>query len=427
MFTQSFKQAIAATIAALFLTVTFVAAQSEGPALKITRPLSANAEKQPSSNTRTAQIDRSAAFKRLHPENTSSSKSKSNQRALAGKDRISAFARSRQAASAPTLQSFATGGGDIDELEPNDSISQGVALPVNIFGRISFNRDVDFFAFQALAGQQITIEPFAARLSNSRLIADIALFDANGNLLSSDVGDEDDDPLIRFTPSQDQILIAGITDADDFGGFDFGYVLNITRGTDVDEAEPNDTAAQGLSQLPATIFGDISKRKDVDFYSFIASAGQTLIVDVDAEVLGSRLDTEINLSDPATGAEFFYNDQKDGDDSRFNIVLPYTGRYVIGIGSFNSNSSGFYRLNISLVAGTGAPVITAVTRIAKKTLEVTGTGFTAASVVEVNGDRRKTTVTGSGILRAKVKARVGDVITVSNPPDDRRSNPLIVQ
>lgn len=424
MFTQSFKQAMAAVAAALLLTTTFVAAQSEGPTLKITRPLGVSAEKQQGSNARTAQMGRGAAFKRLHAEDSSSSESQSNQRTLA---RVSAFARSRQAAAAPTLQSFATGGGDINEVEPNDSVSQGVALPVNIFGRISFNRDVDFFGFQALAGQQITIEPFAARLSNSRLIADIALFDANGNLLTSDVGDEDDDPLIRFTPSQDQILIAGITDADDFGGFDFGYVLNITRGTDVDETEPNDTTAQSLSQLPATIFGDISKRRDVDFYSFTADAGQTLIVDVDAEVIGSQLDTEINLSDPATGAEFFYNDQKDGDDSRYNIVLPYTGRYVIGIGSFNSSSSGFYRLNVSLVAGTGAPVITAITRIDKKFLAVTGTGFTAGSVVEVNGDRRKTTVTGSGILRAKVKARAGDFVTVSNPPDDRRSNPLIVQ
>lgn len=425
MFKQSFKQAIAATTVALFLTATFVVAQSEGPVLKITRPSSA--QKQPSNNTRTAQIDRDAAFKRLHPENSSNIQSKSNRREMARENRISAFARSHKAASVPTLQSFATGGGDINELEPNDSVSQGVSLPVNIFGRINFNRDVDFFAFQALAGQQITIEPFAARLRSSQLVADIALFDAGGNLLSSDIGDEDDDPLIRFTPSQDQILIAGITDADDFGGFDFGYVLNITRGVDVDEVEPNDSTAQGLSALPVTIFGDIPKRRDVDFYSFIASAGQSLILDVDAEVLGSRLDPEINLSDPETGAEFFYNDQRDGDDARFNIVLPYTGRYVIGIGSFDSNSTGFYRLNVSVVAGTGAPVITSVTRVAKKTLEVTGTGFTAGSVVEVNGDRRKTTVTDSGILRAKVKARVGDVVTVSNPPDDRRSNPLIVQ
>jgi hypothetical protein len=143
--------------------------------------------------------------------------------------------------------------------------------------------------------------------------------------------------------------------------------------------------------------------------------------------LGSRLDAEANLSDPQTGSEFFYNDQLDGDDPRFNIVLPYTGRYVIGVGAFNSNSTGFYRLNISVLESAGAPVLTSVTKLAKKLIEVTGAGFTTGSRVEVNGETRKTTFINSGTLRAKVKARVGDAVTVSNPPDNRRSNPLLVQ
>src|SRR5262249_53343837 len=151
-------------------------------------------------------------------------------------------------------------------------------------------------------------------------------------------------------------------------------LTNITRGVDVDEVEPNDRTAQSLPAVPATLFGEISTATDVDFFSFTATAGQTLIVDVDAEVLGSRLDPEINLTDPETGAELFYNDQFDGDDSRFNIVLPYTGRYVIGIGAFSARSTGFYRLNASLVSGSGAPVITQVTRLSKKFIEVTGTG-----------------------------------------------------
>ncbi|MCY0725541.1 hypothetical protein OVW19_27780, partial [Klebsiella pneumoniae] len=65
--------------------------------------------------------------------------------------------------------------------------------------------------------------------------------------------------------------------------------------------------------------------------------------------------------------------------------------------------------------------------LSKKFLQVTGTGFTNGARVEVNGRSRKTTVTGSGTLRAKVKARAGDVVTVIIPPDQRRSNPLILQ
>jgi hypothetical protein len=429
MYMQSFKRAISATVAALLLTASFVGAQDEEPILKITRPQKSQQSSQKLKNRTApiAEVGRDASFARMHSEVSARSARKRSKRQSMRAESVSAFARSRQAATAPSLQSFATGDGDINELEPNNNVAQGVSLPVNIFGEISFDGDVDFFAFATLAGQQITVEPFAARLRRSDLVADIALFDASGNLLASNTGNEDEDPLIRYTPQSDQVLIVGIADADDFGGSSFDYLLNITRGGDVDEIEPNDRAAQGVASVPATVFGDIDGQSDVDFYSFIGTAGQTLIVDIDAEVLGSRLDPEVNLLDPQTGTEYFYNDQYDGDDPRFNIVLPYTGRYVIGVGAFNSNSTGFYRLNLSLVASSGAPIVASVVKLSKKLVEVTGAGFTSGAVVEVNGKERKTTFINSGTLRAKVKSRVGDVVTVSNPPDDRRSNPLLVQ
>jgi Bacterial pre-peptidase C-terminal domain len=429
MFSPSLKRAIAATATALLLTASFVTAQDNQTALKITGH--GNAEKLYKRNTPTVELDRASAFQRMGGERAMATQalrlSKAPRERAAAHREVNAFARKSQVASAPVIQSFATGGGDRDEIEPNDTIAQGVSLPVNLFGEISFTLDVDYFAFQALAGQQITIEAFAARLARSKLIADIALFDASGTLLASSLGGATTDPLIRFTPTSDQVLIVGITDADDLGGSRFDYLLNITRGVDVDELEPNGSAAQNLAELPATIFGEITVPSDVDFFSFTATAGQTLIVDVDAEVLGSRLDAEVNLTDPQSGAEFFYNDQTDGDDPRFNIVLPYTGRYVIGIGAFNLNSTGFYRLNASLVSGAGSPVLTQVTRLSKKLIEVQGIGFAAGATVSVNGSDRKTTFMSSGTLRAKVKSRSGDVVTVANPPDDRRSNPLIMQ
>lgn len=425
MFKQSFMRAVTATLTALIFTATFVLAQDNTPALKITRP--ASTDKLHNRITRTADLDQQAAFARLHPTDAVRIQTRSAGRSLAKADRVSTFSIGQPVASAPVLLSLATGGGDIDETEPNDLIAESVSLPVNVFGKIRVNRDIDFFAFQALAGEQITIEAFAARFSRSKLIADLALFDASSNLLAADVGDETVDPIIRFTPSTDQVLIVGITDADNFGGSRFDYLLNLTRGNDVDETEPNGNTAQSLASIPATVFGEISAPSDVDFYSFTATAGQTLIVDVDAEVLGSRLDAEINLLDPESGAEFFYNDQQDGDDPRFNIVLPYTGRYVIGIGAFNVSSTGFYRLNASLVAGTGAPSLTSVTRVSKKLIQVTGLGLASGAVVSVNGTSRKTTVIAPGLLQAKVKAHAGDVVTVANPPDGRRSNPLVVQ
>ncbi|HKG20690.1 MAG TPA: PPC domain-containing protein, partial [Blastocatellia bacterium] len=377
--------------------------------------------------TPAADLDRAAAFSRLKSNASTTVKSAPRKTRRLKKDRASVMATARIAAALPSIQSFGTGDGDIFEIEPNDTVSQGVALPVNVFGTIRVLNDVDFFAFEAFEGVPVVIEPFAVRLPRSNLIPDIALFNAAGQVLARDVGDEDFDPIIRYTPQANQTLIVGISDADDLGGFDFDYILNITMGIDVDENEPNDATAQQLTEIPSTVFGQIDVRSDVDFFSFTAEAGQTLIVDVDAEVLGSRLDAEINLLDPQTGIEYFYNDQKDGDDPRFNIVLPYTGRYVIGIGAFSNDSRGFYRLNASLVSGSGAPRVDTAIKLSKKLVEITGSGFGPGTTVEVNGVERATTVLNSGTVRAKVKARAGNIITVINPPDDRRSNPLILR
>jgi hypothetical protein len=418
---QSMKRVSVGALAVLLLNASLVMAQE--PILKITRP--AGIEKTHNRNTLTAKLERDSAFRRLGDEVASSGQAKTRNRKQTNTQAV--WEKIFQMASAPIVQSFGTGGGDINEIEPNHIIAQGVSLPVNVFGRINFDGDVDYFAFQGKAGEPIVIEPFATRLSTSDLVADIVLFNSSGQQIRRDFGDDRDDPLITYTPLNDEIFIVGIADVDDFGGLSYNYVLNISRGVDVNEGEPNDTTAQGLPALPVTLFGDISVRNDVDFYSFIAEAGQTLIVDIDAEVFGSRLDAEMNLTDPQTGLEYFYNDQLDGDDPRFNIVLPYTGRYIIGVGAFNSNSTGFYRLNASLVSTTGAPLITRVTRLAKKLLEVEGLGFSSGTIVEVNGEVRKTSNLTPSILRAKVKIRVGDLVTVINPPDGRRSNPMLVQ
>src|SRR5436853_2425454 len=176
MFSPSLKRALAATAAALLLTASFVTAQDNEPALKITRPI--NAEKQHARSTPTVELDRSSAFQRLRGNESITAQatqdSKAPRQRAAAHQEVSAFARKQQVASAPVIQSFATGGGDRNEIEPNDTIAQGVSLPVNIFGEISFVLDVDYFAFEALAAQQVTTDAFRARRSPSQMLADLA-------------------------------------------------------------------------------------------------------------------------------------------------------------------------------------------------------------------------------------------------------------
>src|SRR5262249_22622405 len=136
-----------------------------------------------------------------------------------------------------TAASVGTGSGDIDEVEPNDQVVQNVFMPANIFGQIRPSRDEDFFAFPSFAGEQINVEAFAARISGSVLVADIALFDSAGNVITEAVGDGVNDPLIQFVSPSDGVMIAGITDADGFGGSNFIYLLNVSAGVDVDEID----------------------------------------------------------------------------------------------------------------------------------------------------------------------------------------------
>ncbi|HKV41195.1 MAG TPA: hypothetical protein VJX67_18460 [Blastocatellia bacterium] len=343
--------------------------------------------------------------------------------------RDSFIAAARKASATLTPADAGTGSGDINEIEPNDTVAQSVALPVNVAGTINPSGDQDFFAFQAFAGQQITVESFASRIPGSNLIADIVLMDSAGNLLDEEQGDGVNDPFIQLQAPSTDILIAGITDLDGLGGSSFVYLLSMQAGVDVQEVEPNNTptSPNAVPALPVTVFGNITSNTDADFYQFFGTAGETLIADVDAAVLGSSLVSEINLTDPATGVVYFYNNHLDGDDPRFNIVLPYTGNYMIGLDALGAATSGFYRLNLSLVPGAGAPTVTGVTVLGPKTMKVSGAGFSPSPIVSLNALDRPTVKVSKGLLKAHGKGAAGKVVTVSIGPDGRRSNPLIIQ
>ncbi|HWX42668.1 MAG TPA: hypothetical protein VN345_16065, partial [Blastocatellia bacterium] len=116
----------------------------------------------------------------------------------------------------------------------------------------------------------------------------------------------------------------------------------------------------------------------------------------------------------------------DGSDSRFNLVLPFTGTYVIAIDAFNQDSSGTYRLNLSLLPGNNAPVLTGFSILGPKQIQVTGTGLQSGATVAVNGFDKRTSQVDSGTFVARAKAKRGQTVTIANP-DGRRSNPLLIQ
>jgi len=326
-----------------------------------------------------------------------------------------------------TAGSASTGSGDINEVEPNNQVAQNVFMPTNISGQMIFSGDQDFYAFPVLSGEQINIEAFASRIPGSLLIADIGLFDSAGNLITESAGDGVNDPLIQFVAPADGIMAAGITDTQGFGGRNFVYLLSVDGGVDVNEIEPNNRTPQALPPSAATVFAQSNSSSDTDLYSFNGTQGQTVIVDVDATIFGSTLVSSLTLTDATTGVQYFTCDHNDGDDPMFNILLPTTGAYVIGVTPIDGSPGGFYRMNVSFVPGDASPVITSVTHVKAKVISVTGTGLNTSSIVEVDGRQVATTVVQKGQLNAKARAKPGAVITVADLPDLRRSNPFIVQ
>ena len=66
------------------------------------------------------------------------------------------------------------------------------------------------------------------------------------------------------------------------------------------EVEPNASAAgAGMTELPSSVWGTLSTMGDVDQVTFEARAGQTIVFDLAAKSLGSKLNGVLTILDPA--------------------------------------------------------------------------------------------------------------------------------
>src|SRR5436190_24282298 len=125
---QSIKRVSGLALSILLLNISLVMAQE--PVLKITRP--ADLEKIQNNDTLTANLDRNSAFRRINPNVALSTQAKNRNRIATGKQLV--WEKGFQVASALAVQSLGAGGGDINEVEPNNQIAQRVSLPANVFG-----------------------------------------------------------------------------------------------------------------------------------------------------------------------------------------------------------------------------------------------------------------------------------------------------
>jgi len=125
------------------------------------------------------------------------------------------------------------------EVEPNDTAqsAQAVDLPTIINGRIGEAEDVDIFAFQGLAGENVVVETLARRL-NSPLDSLVQIRDESGKTIAwnDDTPDKAsglrthhaDSHVTASIPSDGTYLVR-LTDTRDHGGEAYAYRLRISR------------------------------------------------------------------------------------------------------------------------------------------------------------------------------------------------------
>jgi len=261
-----------------------------------------------------------------------------------------------------------TGGSPSDrftESEPNNTLAQANAITPNVTirGALTPAGDVDFFSFQATAGQRVRID-IAAKTLTPPSAADtvVALFDSSGRKLAENDDREAGqlDSLLEFTLPAAGRYAFSIRDFGNKGGPNFTYeaTVSLTGGAParVTESEPNNTLSQAQTVTPdVLIVGRLDPAGDVDFFAFTASAGQRVTVDITARALTppSEADTVVTLLD-STGTPLAENDDAEGSlDSWLTVEIPRSGRYVVRIRNFSPKGGPTYTYE-ALITLTGA-------------------------------------------------------------------------
>lgn len=120
-----------------------------------------------------------------------------------------------------------------------------------------------------------------------------------------------------------------------------------------DSHEPNNTPAQATAiAYGQTLSADICPGGDYDFYTFAGTAGDKVVIDIDAKVNGSLLDSYIFLLDSDGTNVLRLNDdeQPTSLDSKLGYQLPHDGTYYIKLKAWNHPSVGsidyFYTIHL---------------------------------------------------------------------------------
>ena len=339
--------------------------------------------------------------------------------------------------------------------EPNDSLDQAtqVVLASNAgsfdaaIGDGGYgSSDVDLFGIQLITGQQLTLGVSASGAGSS-FDSFLRLFDATGQQLATndDAGGSSNSSLM-YTATADATVFVGVsgsgnsvysplTAGSGTAGSTGTYRLDISLSDPppppppVNPGEPNDTIATATVGLTAAIdeatldgtIGDgVSGTQDVDIFSVTLGSGDVLEVAVQAQAIGSGLDSYLRLFNDA-GTQLAANDDFGGTlDSGMSFTATGAGTFYLGV-------SGYGNARYSPVTGAGAVagstgayrlVLRRTEPVTLGPLEPNDSLAQATPVPLVNGEARMEAIVGDGSSGAQdvdlfaVNLIAGDQLTV---------------
>lgn len=176
----------------------------------------------------------------------------------------------------------------------------------------------------------------------------------DGSTTNSGIGYEYVSRLVEGKPAAEALYLAksSMTPFGSHGDcwlmnlYDFNLYGDPALGIEppcIDAHEPNDTSGQAKSISYGTTVTDgrICPPGDVDYFWFVGSGGDNIVVDIDAEAIGSYLDSYLELYASDGVTELADNDDWGGSlDSRLEYTLPVTGTYYLKVREYDDPNEG---------------------------------------------------------------------------------------
>lgn len=117
---------------------------------------------------------------------------------------------------------------------------------------------------------------------------------------------------------------------------------------EIKEQEPNTTPTEAnMLELPVTVNGTVASIDDVDMYRFKLRKGARLICDINAQRMGSPLDSYIELFDPS-GTEVVKSGDGNGLDSFIDYTTQQEGEYTLYLRDIRFQGGGNYLYRLSI-------------------------------------------------------------------------------